>query len=156
MEAVYRRGNGSGNGIHLGGVAGTKYRQHPKERIGKGQPGPLFAKAVADIVHGTANQLAVAVALMEMHRQRHFCKLGAHAKESGTPHPENSTGSAQGNGPCYAGDIAGAHSAGQCGTYRLKRSHGAVGGILFLKHASQGSADRIGKLSDLQKTGADA
>ena len=154
---LQQSGIDSGNdGIYLCGIAGAKHGQHAKQGIQHSKKLPMLAQAVFNVVHGAAYPFARLAALTVVHRQRDLGKLGAHAKQGRTPHPEHGTRSANGNRACHTGNVAGAHGAGQRGAHRLKGGHGAIGSVFFVEHASNGGLDGVGKFADLQKARANA
>ena len=91
-----------------------------------------------------------------MNSKGNLCEFGTHSEKCGDPHPENSTGSADGNGTCHSGNISGTYCGGKSRTHSLERSDSAVGSAALAENTSKSSADRIGELADLKKTGADA
>ena len=157
QQAVVDQGgiDGSGDGIDLGGIAGAEDRADTEEGIQICQPHPLAAQTVLDVVHGAAHIVALLVPFPEIHRQGNFGELGAHAQQGGDPHPEHSTGAADGNGTCHAGNVAGANGCGQSGTHRLERSQGTAGGSGFVKNTANGTLHGIAKLPQLQEAAAD-
>lgn len=153
---VDQRGiDGSGDGVDLRGVAGAEHGAYAKESVQIRQPHPVFAQTVFNVVHGAAHVVAVLVALTEVHRQRYFGKLGAHAQNGGDPHPEHSTGAADGDGTCHTGDVARAHRGGQCRADRLERRQRAFCGFFFLEQFAQRILHGIAELAQGQEAGAD-
>ena len=143
-----------GNGVYLRGVAGAEHGAHAEEGIQVGQPHPLFTQTVLDVVHGAAHIVAVFVALAEVDSQRYFGKLGAHAQQSGYPHPEYRAGAADGDGARHTGDVARTHGGGQGGAYRLEGGQRAFGGFFFLEKPPQRIFHGVAELSQGQNAGA--
>ena len=148
-----RRIDGSGDGIDLGGIAGTEDGTNAEESIHVCQPHPLFTQTVLDVIHGAAHPVALGIALPVVDCQGHFRELGAHAQQSGNPHPEHGTRAADGNGARHAGDVAGTDSGRQSGTDRLERCQGTVSSFLLLEHTAHGILQSVAKFTDLQETG---
>ena len=146
--------NGGDNGVDLRGVAGAEHRQHAEQSINGGQPAPVFGKAIFDVIHRAAHQLAISIALPEVYRQRDLRKFGAHAQQGGTPHPEHRARPADGNSPRHTGNVAGTHGGRQRGTHRLEGGHCTIGSIPLAEHAANRGFDGIGEFADLDKAGA--
>ena len=155
IEADERGIDGGGNGIDLSGVAGSEHGKHTKDSVKHRKEVPTLMQAVLYVVHGTADIVAVSVSLTEMHSQRNLRKLGAHTKQSGYPHPENSTGAANGDSPRYTGYIAGTDSCRQSGTHRLKRRDSALACLALFKKAADCGLDSSGELAELDEPGSD-
>ena len=139
--------------IDLCGITGTEYGKDTKSGKKVRQPVPVFFKTIFYIIHRSADKISLGVSFTKMYGKGNFSKFGTHAKDSRDPHPEDSTGTADGDGTRHACNVAGAYGARQCGAHRLKRRHGTIGSILFAEHASDGSFDGVGEFADLQKAG---
>ena len=145
----------SGDGVDLGGIAGTEDSADAEEGIQVSQPHPLTAEAILDVVHGAADIVALVIALPVMDRQGNFGKLGSHAQQGGDPHPENGTGAADGDGTCHTGDVAGTNGSCQSGTDRLERGQRTSSSFFLPEHAADGIFHGITEFTDLQETGTD-
>ena len=155
QQAVVQQGgvDGGGDGVDLGGVAGAEDGADAEEGVQVSQPHPLFAQTVLDVVHGAAYIVALGVPLPEVDSQGHFGELGAHAEQSGDPHPEHGTGTADGDGAGHTGDVAGTHGGRQSGADCLEGGDGTVGGIILFQNAADGIFHGIAELADLDKPG---
>ena len=148
--------DGVRDGVDLRDVADAERRDGAEHGEHGAEPLPLGAKAVFDVVHGTAYQVTLLIPLAEMDSQRHLCKFGTHTKNGRNPHPEHSAWSSNGNGSCYTGNISCSNCGRQSRTHRLKWCQRSVRSISLAEHPSDGSLDGIGELADLQKTGTAA
>ena len=104
----------------LGDVADAEAGQHPQNGKQHRQPFPVFAQTVFNVVHGAAVVHPVFVLVAEPDGQSDLGVFGAHAQKSGYPHPEHRPRAADEDGAGDAGDVAGAHGAGQRGAHRLE------------------------------------
>ena len=155
MKILQGRVNGGDDGVHLGGVAGAEDGEHPEEGIEAGQPFPLGAQAVLDVVHGAADVFSPVVALPVVDGQHYLGEFGAHAQEGGAPHPEHRAGTADGHGSRHAGDVARTHGAGQSRTHRLEGADGAVLGGFPFKYLAQGGFHGLPESPNLNASGAE-
>ena len=156
VKAAQSRINGSSDRIDLCGITGTEHSQHTESGEQIRQEVPFFIQSVLNIIHRAAYQISLCIGLAEVYSKCYFGELGAHAEQRRYPHPEYRSGTANGDGTCHTGDVAGAHGARQCGAHRLKGGHGAIGSVLFAEHAPDGGFDGVGEFADLQKARAHA
>ena len=140
--------------INLRCVSGSEYRQYAESGKQVSQEMPFFAKAVFDVVHRSADELAVGVFLTVEDSQCNLRKFRTHAEQGRNPHPEHRTRSADRDSTGDTGNITGTDRSGQRRTDRLERSNCTVGRILFPEHSSDRRADCIREFSNLEKTGA--
>ena len=143
--------DGAGNGVDLGHVADTEGCQCAKHGKDRAQPLPVLAQTVLDVVHGAADPVTGLVALTVLDSQRNLSVLGAHTKQSGDPHPENSTGAADGDSARDTGDVTGTDGCCQSGTHGLEGRDSAF--LLFglLECLTQGilhNVDEVGELGE--------
>ena len=148
--------DGIGDVVHLNGVADAESRQRAEDAEENGEPVPILAQAVLDIVHRAADPVAVLVALTEPDGEDDFGEFGAHADESGDPQPEDRAGAAERNGRDDAGDVAGADGRRQGGGDCLEGSDFALTGRMALEDPAQRVAHRIAEPAELDESGHDA
>ena len=94
---VERNGDGLdrvGNGMDLRNVADAECRDRAEDGEHGAEPLPLGAKAVFDVVHGSAAPVALFVALAVFDGERDLGELGHHAEKRRHPHPEHGAGAA--------------------------------------------------------------
>ena len=94
---IERDGNGLDgirDGVHLCDVADTEGRDRAEDGEHGAEPLPLGAKAVFDVVHGSAAPVALFVALAVFDGERDLRELGHHAEKRRHPHPEHGAGAA--------------------------------------------------------------
>ena len=140
------------DGIDLRHAAGAECRNHGEYAEDYGKPFPFFAEAVLDVVHRPADKISFVVLFPIMNGEDDFCVFGAHAKQGGNPHPEDRTRTADGDGSCHAGDIAGADCSRKCSCERLYRRKRSlfIGGFSVKKLSDRVFHDRS-KFAELQK-----
>ena len=155
QQTVVQQGsiNGGGDGIDLCGVAGAENSADTEEGVQVSKPHPLAAETVFDVVHGTANEVTLGIALPEVDSQGHFGELGAHAKQSRDPHPEYGTGTANGDGTGHTGDVTGTDGGCQSGADCLEGGDGTLSSLIFFQNTADGVFHGITELTDLDKTG---
>ena len=140
----------------LGDVADAEAGQPAEDREDDGQPFPALAQAVFNIVHGTAVIDALLVGLPILDGQGDLGVLGAHAEESGDPHPEHGAGTAGKERSGDAGDVAGADGARQRGGDGLERGEvAAVVLILLLEELAHGVFHDPAEVAGLDEAAAD-
>ncbi len=85
------------------------------ENLVRAAPAFFFAEAFLHVVRRSAD-IAVApdVSFPVVQGQRYFGHLGEHAHECADPHPEDSSGPADGYGRCNAADVSGTYGAADC------------------------------------------
>ena len=154
-KAVDGAGDRGNDGVDLGHVTNTEGCQHSEECKQAAEPFPVFAKALADVVHRTAYPVALIVALAEMDSQSNFSKLGAHSEQCGNPHPEYSAGAAEGDGAGYAGDIAGTDGSRQSGANGLEGSYCAFTGFLLFEDLADGVLHYVAEPLELYPAAAE-
>ena len=110
-----------GNRVGLHRVGNPETGETAEDREGESQPVPAPGQAVADVVHGAAAEIAVAVALAKMHGTNGFGILRGHAAQRGYPHPEQRPRAAQGNGGGHPGDVPRADGGRERGHQRAER-----------------------------------
>ena len=110
-----------GDGLGLDAGACAPAGQNTKGRESAAEPDPLRSHAVFDVVHGPADMTTVGVDFAKLYRQDAFAVLRSHAKEGRHPHPEDRTRPTNGDGRCYAGDVAGPDGRGQRRHQRAER-----------------------------------
>ena len=91
-----------------------------------------------DVIHRAADPIAVFVFFSEMNCKGDFGKFGAHAKQCRDPHPEDRSGTADGDGAGDAGNITRAYSSSQSGAQRLERRRGAISRFFFVQRSANG------------------
>ena len=143
--------DGRSNGIDLGHVTDTEGRQCAEHCKDSAQPLPALAQTVLDVVHGAADPVASLVALTILDGQSNLSVLGTHTQQSGDPHPEDSTGTADGDSAGNAGDVTGTDGCCQSGTHGLEGRNGAF--LLFglFECLTQGilhNVDEVGELGE--------
>ena len=141
----------------LGDVADAEGGQAAQDGEDDGQPLPVFAQAVLNVVHRAALMDALPVGVAELHGQGNLGVFGAHAEEGGHPHPEHGARSADKDSPGNAGDVAGAHGARQGGGHRLEGGQVAavVALALFAEQGAHGVPHDIAEPADLDPAGAE-
>ena len=72
----------SGDGIDLSGVTCSEYCENTECSKYISEPFPIFAKAVSDVVHRSADIGSGIIDLSEMYCECYFRELGAHAEYS--------------------------------------------------------------------------
>ena len=130
--------DGGGNGIDLGHITGSDGSNGCQKAENHGQPGPIFAKAVLDVIHGTAHIVTLGVALPVMDGKNHLGIFGHHAEQGAEPHPEHCPRAAQSDGAGNTGNIAGTHGCRQRSGHSLKGGNLTMG-CLFLSENPAGS-----------------
>ena len=80
-----------------------------------------------------------------------FGKFGAHAKQCRDPHPEDRSGTADGDGAGDAGNITRAYSSSQSGAQRLERRRGAISRFCFVQRSANGVFQSIAEFSQLDE-----
>ena len=135
--------------IDLCGITGTEYGKDTKSGKKVRQPVPVFFKTIFYIIHRSADKISLGVSFTKMYGKGNFSKFGTHAKDSRDPHPEDSTGTADGDGTRDSGNITGTDRRGQSGTDCLERRQRTVRCVSFSEHTSDGGLDCIGKFTDL-------
>ena len=136
--AVDSAGDRGNYGVDLGHVAYAEGRKHSEERKQRAQPFPVFAEALAYVVHGAAYPVALVVALAEVQGKGDLSELGAHSEQGGYPHPEYRAGAAEGDSAGNAGDVAGADRRREGGTHGLEGSYGALACFLLFEDLADG------------------
>ena len=86
--------DGVRDGVDLRDVADAERRDGAEHGEHGAEPLPLGAKAVFDVVHGSAAPVALFVALAILDSKRDFRELGHHAEKRRDPHPEHGAGAA--------------------------------------------------------------
>ena len=71
------------------------------------------AKALGDIVHGTASDISLAVVTVIAHAEDDFAEFRSHAEKSSEPHPEQGPIAAGQDSRRDADDISATNAAGQ-------------------------------------------
>ena len=116
----------------------------------------MLAQTVLNVIHGAADPVALFIALTEADGQRDFAELGAHAQQSGDPHPEDSAGAADGDGAGNAGDVASTDGSGQRGAHSLKGRNRAFLGLRLFKSLAEGVLHDVAEVGELGEPAADA
>ena len=148
--------HGAGDLAGLGDVADAEGGQTAQNGEDHSQPLPVFSQTVFDIVHGAALVDALIVGGAEFQGKGDLGVFGAHAEESGEPHPEHSAGTADENGAGNTGDITGTYGGGHGSGHSLEgREVGAVILAGFLEKLSDGVPHDITEFGDLDAAGAD-
>ena len=146
--------DGAGDLAGLGNVADAEGGQTAQDGEDDRQPLPVLAQAVFNVVHGAALVDAVLIRIAELHGQGDLGVLGAHAEEGGYPHPEHSARAAHKDRAGNAGDVAGAHGAGQGGGHRLEGGQvAAVILVLLLEQGSDGVFHDVAEFAHLNAAG---
>ena len=145
--------DGAGDGVDLGHVADAEGGQAAEEGEDDSQPLPLGAKAVLDVVHGAADPVALRVFLTVLDSQGDLGIFGAHAHQSGHPHPEDSAGAADGDSAGHTRDVAGTDGRRQSGTHGLEGGHGALcrRALLLLQGLAQGVLEDVAQPGELRE-----
>ena len=106
---------------------------------------------ISQHIHGSADKGSVLLTGAVQDTQVTFTVSGSHAKDTGDPAPEDSSGAAESHCSGHTDDIAGSESGGKSGRQGGERRETGDGGILF----SKGKTDSIQKpaLWKVQMTG---
>ena len=115
---------------------------------------PFGPQTIFNVIHRSADPVAVAVFFPVVNGQRYFGEFGAHAQQGGYPHPEDGAWSADGNCPGNSGNISCADSAGKRSADCLERGEGAFGRFGFVKDFSYGVPHGKNEFTNLDKAGA--
>ncbi len=138
--------------MHLGHVAdaeGANGAQHCEDRT---QPPPVIAQPLGDVVHRTADPVALRIALAEMDGHGNLGILGDHAEERGHFHPEYGAGAAGRNRARYAHDVARADRSRQGRGNGLQRGDRAgVCHFVLLEALAQRILHRVAKAAELDE-----
>jgi hypothetical protein len=110
-----------GHRIGLDHIADTESGECAEDRECGAEPEPSPPQPVLDVVHGSADIVALLVDLPILDRQYTLGVFGRHPDEGRTPHPEERTGAADRDRRGDAGDVAGPDR-------RRKRGHQGVEG----------------------------
>ena len=110
-----------GDGMGLRHVADAEAADAAEESEERAEPGPFFAEAVLDVVHGAAHDVSGGGDFAVFLSQHGFRVLGGHAHHGGAPHPEEGAGAAGEDGGGHTGNVAHAHGGGQGGHECLER-----------------------------------
>ena len=108
------------NRVGLHRIANTEAGYCRKDGEQHAHPGPFFAKAVANVIHGPANMGATLIHLSETHGKNGFRVLCGHAHEGGKPHPEQGAWPPEENSGRNACNIACSDGCRQGGHERLE------------------------------------
>ena len=144
-----------GNGIDLGHVADTKGRKSSQDAEKHSKPFPLRPHAVLNIVHRTANPVAMFIALTVSDGKRDLGVLDHHAKQGSHPEPEDCSVAAHGNCLGSSDDVAGADGCRKSCRDRLQRRDRASVGLLSLEHLADRVLHGIAKATELHRAAAD-
>ena len=115
--------------------------------------GELSGEGLLDVIHRTAVDGSIGIHLAGDLGQHGLGIVGGHAQEGDDPHPEDSAGSADEDGPTSTYDIAGAHLGGNGGGKRLEGAHAASMAAAMEGDVSKQPPAPFGKASDLNETG---
>ena len=148
--------DGGSDGVDLGHVADTEGGKETEDAEHAAEPAPAFAETVLNVVHRSADPVALVVALAVTDCQDHFGVLGRHAEQSRDPHPEDSAGAACRDGAGDACDVSCADRRRKSGGHGLERCHFTVSGLLLLEDLAEGVLHRVSEAGELDEAHADA
>ena len=114
-----------GHRVHLDRVANAERSERTKDGECKSKVlaefRSKFPDAVAQVVHRTADILAVGVDLPVGDRADGFRVLRCHPEQGDEPHVEDGPRATEGDGGRHTGDVAGSHRGGQRGHQCVER-----------------------------------
>ena len=110
-----------GHGVGLDAVTDPEAGNHAEDGKGDGQPVPVLAQAVLDVIHGAAHVLPGGIFFPEMDGEDRFCVFGRHAHQGDQPHPDQGTGATGVNGGGHADNITSTNGG------RQRRGEGGAG-----------------------------
>ena len=91
-----------------------------------------------------------------MNSECYFRELGAHSEQSGYPHPEDCSRTANGDSAGYACDVTRSDGRCKCRTQRLERGDSSLSCGVLVEDLAEGLFHREPELADLDETGPDA
>ena len=144
------------DGVDLGHVADTEGSKEAEDAEHAAEPAPALTQAVLNVIHRSADPVALVVALAVTDCEDNLRVLGGHAEECGDPHPEDSSGAACCDSACDTCDISGADCCRESGGHSLERCNFTVAGLLLLEDFSEGVLHRISEAGELDEAHTDA
>ena len=114
-----------GHRVGLDTVTNPEAGNHAEYRKGDGQPMPVLAQAILDVIHGASHVLPGGIFFPEVHGKHRFGVFGGHAHQGNQPHPYQCAGAAGVDGGGDADNITGANGGGEGGGEGRARANGA-------------------------------
>jgi hypothetical protein len=139
-EGAHRGRDDARDRVALRHVADAERGEGSEEGEGNGEPFPVFAEPVRDVVHRAAGPFALRVPLAVPDRENDLAVFRAHAEEGRDPHPEDGSRPAERDGSGDSGYVAGSDRRGE------GRGHGLEGGdrsLVARLLSREGLSDRV-------------
>ena len=146
---------GTDNGVDLRHVADTEGGDGREDAEQHADALPVLAEAVFDVVHRSADPVALCVALTVLDGQRDLGIFDHHAEQRRQPQPEHCAVAAKRDGLRGADDIAGADRRSQSGRNGLQGCDRTGAGLLLLEHLADRVFHRIAEARELNAAIAD-
>ena len=154
VHGTHRVRHRADDGVGLRHVADAERRERRQHAERPGEPLPLIAHAVFDIVHRAADPVAACVALAVFDGQKDFRILDDHAEQRRHPQPEHRAVAAHGDRLRRADDVARADGRGERRRYGLQRRDGSVRRLLLFEELSGGVFHRVTEAPELHRSAA--